>query len=66
MTQEAPTDSAFRRWVREIWEDNCLEHEAYGEPQFTVQEYWAKYKYWLKDKYRREHSEHLRNRTHIG
>ena len=65
MTQKVPTDSAFRRWVQDIWRANCEEHLVYGEPQFTVKEYWARYKYWLKQEYRRQH-EHSRDLTHIG
>jgi hypothetical protein len=45
-------DSNFRNWLRNIWLENCSEHEAHRELPYTLQEYWAKYKWWLRREYR--------------
>lgn len=42
----------FRLWLHNIWLDNCAEHDGYGELPFTKQEYWNRYKYWLRREYR--------------
>lgn len=44
--------SHFRRWVHDIWFRNCEEHLTYGEEPYKIQEYWGRYKYWLKREYR--------------
>jgi hypothetical protein len=44
--------SRFRLWVQRIWYENCEEHRQVNEPLYTHEEYWAKYKYWLKREYR--------------
>jgi hypothetical protein len=41
----------FRLWVQEIWYQNRAEHEEYGELPYSLQEYWHRYKYWLKREY---------------
>lgn len=46
--------SAFRRWVQELWYQNCEEHLTYGESPYKMQEYWNKYKYWLKREYQHQ------------
>lgn len=51
-----PTDtskpySEFRHWVQTIWEENCVEHDEFREPRFTQQQYFQKYKYWLRGRY---------------
>lgn len=40
--------SQFREWVRNIWLDNCDEHDMFREPKLNMSEYFQKYKYWLK------------------
>lgn len=42
----------FRLWLHQIWIENCSEHDGYGELPFTKQEYWNRYKYWLRREYR--------------
>jgi hypothetical protein len=42
----------FRRWLHEIWMKNCDEHYTYGELPYTQQEYFQRYKFWLKREYR--------------
>lgn len=42
----------FRLWLHNIWLDNCAEHDGYGELPYTKQEYWQRYKYWLRREYR--------------
>jgi hypothetical protein len=43
--------SDFRRWLAEIWRENCEEHLAYNQLPYTLPEYWERYKYWLKREY---------------
>ena len=47
-------ESKFRNWLRNIWIDNCKEHEDYKELPYSMDEYWARYKYWLKREYRHQ------------
>ena len=44
--------SKFRRWVEEIWRDNCEERLTYGQDPATIKQYWDTYKYWLKREYK--------------
>jgi len=46
------TSTAFRLWVQNIWHENCLEHEAYGQAPLPSAVYWRRYKWWLKREYR--------------
>jgi hypothetical protein len=41
----------FRKWVHDLWQENCEEHRIYGEDPLLQHEYWNKYKYWLKREY---------------
>lgn len=41
----------FRTWLRELWYDNCEEHRQFKELPYTTEEYFQKYKYWLKREY---------------
>ena len=42
----------FRSWVHQLWIENCEEHFAHAEPTLDAQEYFQKYKFWLKREYR--------------
>jgi hypothetical protein len=42
----------FRTWLRNIWVENCLEHDQYGELPYTMEEYFQRYKWWLKREFR--------------
>ena len=44
----------FRLWVQQVWYENCEEHLTYGEDPYKLQEYWNKYKWWLKREYRHQ------------
>lgn len=46
------TNSNFRNWLRNIWLENCQEHEAHHELPYTLKEYFNRYKWWLKREYR--------------
>lgn len=46
-----PNIKPFRRWVEEIWRENVEEHRLYGELPYSQQEYFQKYKYWLRARY---------------
>lgn len=49
-------ESEFRLWVQKIWQENCDEHEAFREPKFSLRDYFARYKYWLKREFRYQKS----------
>lgn len=46
--------SNFRLWVQNLWYENCDEHYAHKEPSYSIQEYFQKFKYWLKREYRHQ------------
>lgn len=44
---------SFRAWCQEMWYQHVDELTAYNlAPQFTSQQYFNTYKYWLKREYR--------------
>lgn len=45
-------NSAFRNWVRIIWNENVEERQEYHELPYSIKEYWQRYKYWLKREYK--------------
>lgn len=47
-------DTPFKLWVQRIWMENCEEHLTYGEDRYTMEQYWNKYKYWLKREYKHQ------------
>lgn len=49
-------NSAFRIWVQNIWTDNTEEHLTFHEKPYTINEYWDKYKYWLKREFKHQQS----------
>ena len=44
-------DSKFRLWVFRLWHENLEERSLYKEQRLSMQEYWEKYKWWLKREY---------------
>lgn len=42
----------FRLWVGNIWRENCTENFIWGDPELSLEQYFAKYKWWLKREYR--------------
>jgi hypothetical protein len=48
--------SPFRKFLENIWRENCREHEEFGQLPYSLQEYWNRYKYWLKREYRHQNS----------
>ena len=44
--------SPFRAWVHQLWIENCDEHQQYNSTRYGEQEYFQKYKWWLKREYR--------------
>jgi len=44
--------SPFRLWVQNLWLENCEERLIYKENPDTIQQYWSKYKWWIKREYR--------------
>ena len=49
----------FRIWCREMWYEHVEESRVWEgvEPTATPQEYFNKYKYWLKREYRHQQGE---------
>lgn len=45
-------DSNFRRWVRILWAENTIERQEYQDLPYSINEYWNRYKWWLKREYR--------------
>ena len=52
---------SFRTWLRELWLENCSEHDVYNEPRYTMGEYFIKYKWWLKREY--THQKNVEKKT---
>ncbi len=44
----------FRSWVHNLWLDNSEEHTQFNERPYLEQEYFNKYKYWLKREFRHQ------------
>ena len=46
----------FRTWLQNTWYAHLDELLAMGQtlPKYTLQEYFARYKYWLKREYRHQ------------
>jgi hypothetical protein len=42
----------FRKWLMNIWQENCREHEEFNQLPYTLKEYWSRYKWWLRREYR--------------
>ena len=47
-------NSKFRRWLHELWMQNCDEHREYGQPLISKEQYFKTYKYWLKREFRHQ------------
>lgn len=45
-------NNKFRVWLQNIWLDNCEEHRQCAELPYSMQEYFQKYKFWLKREYK--------------
>jgi hypothetical protein len=45
-------ETPFRSWLRIIWTANAEERADFGFSPITLQEYFNRYKYWLKREYR--------------
>jgi len=44
----------FTTWAYQQWEENCEEHDAYGECNITFDEYRTIYASYLRDEYIKE------------
>lgn len=44
----------FRIWLIHIWMENKDEHAEMGELAMPLEEYFKRYKYWLKREYRHQ------------
>lgn len=49
----AKPTSKFRSWVHNLWIDNCEERVLYCDgDKLTEQEYFQRFKWWLRREYR--------------
>jgi hypothetical protein len=48
----------FRTWLDEQWRQNCDEHDGWGQGRYTLAEYFAQYKWWLRREYRFQTKHH--------
>lgn len=50
---------SFSRWLLEIWAEHIDEVLVWEKkiPEYTAQEYFAKYKWWLRREYRHQKNE---------
>jgi hypothetical protein len=44
--------SDFRRWIEEIWRENCEERREWKDDQQSITEYFSRYKWWLRREFR--------------
>lgn len=47
-------DSRFRNWVRRLWIENTEERNEFHELPYSMEEYWQRYKWWLRREYRHQ------------
>ena len=47
-------DTAFRSWLRQLWQENCVEREEFNERPYTQKEYFKTFRYWLKREFRHQ------------
>lgn len=47
--------SQFRLWVHNLWLDSRDERSQLKILPLTMEQYWAKYKWWLKREYVHQH-----------
>jgi hypothetical protein len=45
-------DTEFRSWLRQLWQANCTERDEFNELPLTQQEYFGRYKHWLRREFR--------------
>jgi hypothetical protein len=45
-------ESSFRKWLQDMYYENCNEHEMFNLERYTLSEYFQKYKWWLRREYR--------------
>ena len=44
----------FRTFVRQVWLENCFEHDSFNEPAWKLSDYFNQYRWFLKRKFREE------------
>ena len=45
-------NSPFRAWLQNLWMENKDEHAEAGELAMSLEEYFKRYKWWLKREYK--------------
>ena len=48
---------SFRYWLRQMWYEYVNECESYGQQPVNADQYFQRYKYWLKREYRHQHGQ---------
>jgi hypothetical protein len=43
---------SFRRWLNDLWHENCEERATWGDPTLSLKDYFHRYKWWLRREYR--------------
>lgn len=46
--------SKFKSWVHNLWVDNCEERLLFCDDRLTEQEYFRRFKWWLRREYRHQ------------
>jgi len=44
--------SPFRAWLQNLYMANSDEHDEFHEPKLALEEYFRRYKWWLKREYK--------------
>ena len=45
-------NNGFRVWLQNLWYENCEEQRQCKELPYSMQEYFQKYRFWLKREYK--------------
>jgi hypothetical protein len=45
-------DTEFRSWLRQLWQANCTERDEFNEQPLSQQQYFGRYKHWLRREFR--------------
>lgn len=45
---------SFRTWVEDLWQENCIERDCFGDEKIDLSNYFNQYKWWLRREYRHQ------------
>ena len=49
---------SFRVWVQRLWLENRDEYDSFNQKGYSLEEYFNRYKYWLKREYQYQLRQH--------